>query len=115
MTFNDSERGSINKVMDRLLSRYQSSDSKESSEKITFKICDRDVLIFLLKPTFYDFHIEFQTLPIAKATFYPQTNSWALFWMRSNYGWQLYQDDSLGSFSACVRVLEKDECNCFFK
>jgi hypothetical protein len=71
------------------------------------------VLILEIRTDFLKKEKKIQT-PIAKIKFVMSKKIWKLYWMKGNIAWSEYPKSDFKTFSAAIKIIKKDEENCFF-
>ncbi|AWA30970.1 hypothetical protein HYN48_13270 [Flavobacterium magnum] len=100
--------------LDNYLSYIRPSEELRSKIDIAYRIEKQSVIIFEVTPHWKDPKQKIES-NVAKATFVKKDNHWKVFWRRADLKWHSYKPmpivENLLDF---IRLIEKDEYNCFW-
>ncbi|MFO7944127.1 MAG: DUF3024 domain-containing protein [Anaerolineales bacterium] len=114
MTFSESDRKRIEKIMDEYLKVSRPPIQIRDKLDIGYRIENQSVEIFEIRPAF-DKPCEIIETPVAKATYVKRSGIWKIYWMKADLNWHRYEPtpdvDDLESF---LSIIEEDQFGCFF-
>lgn len=114
MTFSESARNRIEKIMDEYLKVSRPPIHIRDKLDIGYRIENQSVEIFEIRPAFNK-PGEKTEHSVAKATFVKRSDNWKIYWMRADLNWHRYEPtpdvDDLESF---LSLIEDDPYGCFF-
>lgn len=88
--------------------------SKEIRDEVDYSY-EFDKGVFILFEIRLLFDGDRVSFPVVKASFVKKTNTWKLYWMRSNNKWCLYEPNTkMNTIFDVFREIDKDQYGCFF-
>ena len=115
MAFTDKEiaehTGTIEKVF---WSRHRPPLHMRDQIREGQRFAGHSIELFFVRPAYNRPGQQVET-PIAKLQFVRTQNVWRLFWKRADLKWHGYPPHpEVASLPAALRIIDKDELNCFF-
>ena len=114
MSFNDIEKKKIEKEMKVFLDKCRPAIEIRNKLDIGYKIEKQSILIFEVRPDWNN-PSEYREIPIAKATFVKTSNTWKIYWQKSDLKWHVYgPKPEVKTVNEYVAIVDKDEYGCFW-
>ncbi len=104
----------IIEVMENFLEKVRPPEDIRSKLDITYKIEKQSVVIYEVRQRWDDPKITMEHA-VAKATYVKSSNSWKIFWLRSNLKWFTYLPlSSVKTLKEFAEEVDKDPNGCFW-
>jgi len=104
----------IIEALENFLDKKRPPEVLRSKLDLNYEIYGQSVVIFEIRPQ-WDDRNKIMHIPIAKTTYVARTNTWKVFWMKSDQKWHSYKAvPVVQTIRDFVKLVEKDEHYCFF-
>lgn len=114
MGFNESDLKKIDKDMKNFIVKHRTPVEIENGVDISYSIEKDSVLIFEVSPA-WDNPAEKVEVPIAKATFVKESNTWKIFRQKSDDKWHKYEQlPEVKTFGEFLDEVEEDKHEYFW-
>ncbi|MBW6512556.1 MAG: DUF3024 domain-containing protein [Desulfuromonadaceae bacterium] len=114
MTISEFEIKRYEKIIDQYIEKRRPPANVRNEVDIAFRLEKQSVIIFEIRDA-WKLPGEKIELPIAKATYVKKTNSWKIYWQRSDLNWHRYEPTpETKTIEEFLAVVEDDEFCCFW-
>ncbi len=114
MDFNDIEKKKIEKEMKVFLDRRRPPVEMRNKIDLNYKIEKLSIIIFEIRQVWNN-PDEYRESPVAKATFVRKSNTWKIYWRRSDLKWHAYEPmPEVKTVDEFVAIVDRDEYGCFW-
>lgn len=112
MVFTHEEEQKIRKSLDTYIERIRPPVQIRDKVDIAYTLDGQSVEIFEIRQNMDKKTIQ---TPVAKTTFSQTTNTWKIFWQRSDLKWHGYEPKKeVSSIDKFIKVVEEDKLCCFW-
>lgn len=114
MSFNETDLKKIDKEIKAFVEKHRTPAEIENGVDISYSVEKESILLFEVSPA-WDNPAEKVEVPIAKATFVKESNTWKIFRQKSDDKWhKCEQMPEVKSFGEFLTVVEEDKHGYFW-
>ena len=114
MALSEFERKRVKKLADAFVERRRPPVHMRNELDLGYRVCGQSVELFEIRRLWNDPSERIEE-PVAKATYVKKTNTWRVYWQRSDLKWHRYDPDpEVATLEDFLRVVDEDEFAAFW-
>ena len=114
MALSEFERKRVEKLADAFVERRRPPVHMRNELDLGYRVCGQSVELFEIRRLWNDPSERIEE-PVAKATYVKKTNTWRVYWQRSDLKWHRYDPDpEVATLEDFLRVVDEDEFAAFW-
>ena len=115
MVFNETEQARMEQALASFLTRRRPPPEMRSEVDLSFRVTERDIELFEIRPKWRGKPGEIVEHPVAKATYVRTRQTWGVYWRRQDLKWHRYEPvPEVNSIEEFCKLVDEDAYGCFF-